>query len=295
MKKIDVHIHTSMWEKAHIQPGIILASPEEIQESYRELDIEKGFLMPLISPEYRFCVQTNEEVEYLANKYPDTFYWFCNVDPRMGFNRADCDLSEMLMHYKNRGAIGVGEVTASLSVDDPLVENLFYHCAECDLPVTIHIGHRKYDCYGILDDLHLPKLEKMLKKYPKLKILGHSACFWSEIDEGVTNETRCGYPKGKVKEGAVSRLLRECPNLYCDLSAGSGFNAISRDEDFGYGFIEEFSDRLMYGTDICQPHQKTYLAAWLDSSHEKGCISDENYYKICRGNAIRIFGLDLDK
>ena len=138
MKKIDVHIHTSMWEKAHIQPGIILASPEEIQESYRELDVEKGFLMPLISPEYRFCVQTNEEVEYLANKYPDTFYWFCNVDPRMGFNRADCDLSEMLMHYKNRGAIGVGEVTASLSVDDPLVENLFYHCAECDLPVVVN-------------------------------------------------------------------------------------------------------------------------------------------------------------
>lgn len=294
MKKIDVHIHTSMWEKAHIQPGAVLASPEQIKESYRELDIEKGFLMPLISPEYRFCVQTNEEVEYLSQKYPDMFYWFCNIDPRMGFNRADYDLSEMLVHYKNRGAIGVGEVTASLSVDDPLVENLFYHCSECGLPVTIHIGHQKYDCYGILDDLHLPKLEKLMKKYPKLKILGHSACFWSEIDGGVTNETRYGYPKGKVKEGTVSRLLRECPNLYCDCSAGSGFNALSRDEDFAYRFIEEFSDRLMYGTDICQPYQKTFLASWLDSAYEKGCISYENYYKFCRGNAIRVFGLKLD-
>lgn len=25
LKKIDVHIHTSMWEKAHIQPGSNLA------------------------------------------------------------------------------------------------------------------------------------------------------------------------------------------------------------------------------------------------------------------------------
>ena len=29
-------------------------------------NIEKGFLLPLISPEYRFCVQTNEEMEYIA-------------------------------------------------------------------------------------------------------------------------------------------------------------------------------------------------------------------------------------
>lgn len=295
LKKIDVHIHSSMWENARIQPGCILASPEEIKESYRELDIDKGFLLPLISPEYRFCVQTNEEMEYLATKYSDTFYWFCNIDPRMGFNRPDYDLSEMLMYYKQKGAIGVGEVTASLEFDDPLVENLFYHCAECDLPVTIHIGHQKYDCYGILDDLHLPKLEKMLKKYPKLKILGHSACFWSEIDGNVTNETRYAYPTGKVEEGAIVRLMRKYPNLYCDCSAGSGFNAITRDEDFGYKFIEEFSDRLMYGTDICQPHQKTYLASWLDNAFEKSCISYENYYKFCRGNAIRIFNLNLDK
>ena len=34
MKKIDVHVHTSMWENTQLQPGVILASPEELKENY---------------------------------------------------------------------------------------------------------------------------------------------------------------------------------------------------------------------------------------------------------------------
>lgn len=293
VKKIDVHIHTSMWPGAQIQPGAILASPEEIKQSYAELGVEKGFLLPLISPEHCFCVQTNEEMEYVANQHADTFYWFCNVDPRMGKNHPSTDFAYFLNDYKARGALGVGEVTANIYTDDPLMENLFYYCGECNMPVTIHIAQKKYGLYGIIDDLGLPRLEKMLKKYPKLKVLGHSQCFWSEFSGDVTEETRGGFPNGKVTEGTVTRLMRECPNLYCDFSANSGFNALSRDPEFSYRFIEEFSDRIMFGTDICGPGQKTYLSAWLDKSYAEGCISRENYVKFCRGNAIRLFNLNL--
>ena len=291
MKKIDVHIHSSMWKGAKLQPGCVLAQPEEIKESYAELGIDKGFLLPLISPEYRYCVQTNEEMEYLAKKYSDTFYWFCNIDPRMGNNTPTTDFSEFLLDYKSRGAIGMGEVTANIYTDDPLMDNLFHHCAMCDMPVTIHIAHKKYDCYGIIDELGLPRLEKMLKKYPELTIVGHSQCFWNEIGDNATEENRGSYVTGKVKEGRVVELMRHYSNLYCDLSAGSGFNALSRDPDHAYRFIEEFSDRLMFGTDICRAYQETHLSAWLDKSFEEGCISKENYRKICRENAIKLYKL----
>ena len=293
IQKIDVHVHSSMWPGAKIQPGAILASCEELMESYRELKVEKAILMPLISPEYRFCVQTNEEMEYLANKYSDTFYWFCNIDPRMGRNSTRTDFSEFLQEYKDRGALGVGEVTANIAMDDPRMEHLFAACAEFDMPVTIHVSHKYGDTYGIYDDLGLPKLEYLLKKYPKLTILGHSQCFWNEIGADVTEENRGGYLTGPVEEGTVVRLMRECPNLYCDLSANSGCNAMRRDPEFGYRFIEEFSDRLMFGTDICHPGQKTHLADWLDESLAAGCITPENHRKICRGNAIKLFNLDL--
>lgn len=293
IKKIDIHVHSSMWKGAKIQPRAVLASPEDLLEIYRELNVEKAFLLPLISPEYRFCVQTNEEMEYLANTYSQHFYWFCNIDPRMGRNSTRTDFSEFLQEYKDRGALGVGEVTANMPMDDPRMEHLFAACAEFDMPVTIHLAHKIGDTYGVYDELGLPKLEAMLKKYPSLKILGHSQCFWSEIGADVTEENRGGYPTGKVTEGTVVRLMRECPNLYCDLSASSGSNAITRDPEFGYRFLEEFSDRLLYATDICKPGQVTTLGPWLDASLANGCITRENYRKICRGNAIRLFNLDL--
>ncbi|MBE7020544.1 MAG: hypothetical protein E7411_03810 [Ruminococcaceae bacterium] len=291
MKKIDVHIHTTMWKNAMFRPGVSLITPEEIRESYKALDIEKGFILSLISPENRFIIQTNEEMEYVANNNPDIFYWLCNIDPRMISNSPKTDFSGILEYYKNKGAIGVGELTANLYTDEPMMENLFYYCGEMDMPVIIHISPEKNNGYGIVDDIGLPRLEKMLKKYPKLKILGHSQCFWSEISSDVTVETRNGYPTGKVKEGRVAQLLRNYPNLYCDLSAGSGFNALNRDTDYAYRFIEEFSDRLMFGTDICIANQETKLTSFLDTSFEKGCISEKNYKKICRENAIRLFKL----
>ena len=290
-KKIDIHVHTSMWEHAQINTGYELASPEELKAKYAELNIEKGLLLPLISPEHRFCVQTNEEMEYLANKYSDTFYWCCNIDPRMGKNSPTTDFSVFLEHYKKRGAKGMGELTANLYIDDPLIDNLFYHCAECDMPVIIHIAPQKYENYGIIDEMGLPRLEKLLKKYPKLKIVGHSQCFWSHITADVNSEDWFWYPQGKVTPGRVVELMREYPNLYGDLSAGSGFNAVSRDPDFGYRFLEEFSDRLMFATDICNPTNVIKLGPWIDEAVKTGCLSEENYKKICRDNAISIFNL----
>ncbi len=292
LKKIDIHIHTSMWKDARINSSTVLANPEQIREKYRQLGIEKGVLLPLISPECRFCIQTNEETEYIANKYSDLFYWFCNIDPRMGENSPTTDFSYFLEAYKKRGARGVGEITANLYADDPLMDNLFYHCGECDMPVIIHIAPHKYGCYGIIDELGLPRIEKMLKNHPKLKIIGHSQCFWSEIDSKVSSENRSDYPGGAVTPGRVAELMREYGNLYGDLSAGSGYNAMARDPESAYKFIEEFADRLMFGTDICSPSNEMLLSSWLDRALAAGCISSDAYRKISRENAIKILNLN---
>ena len=296
VKKIDVHIHTSMWKGAQINSHVVLASPEYLRKVYDELGIEKGIVLPLVSPEFRFCVQSNEEMEYLGNKYSDTFFWACCVDPRMGKNNSESDLTYILNYYKERGAVGVGEVTANLDMDDPLVDNFFYHAEKCGMPVTIHVSHKKYDNYGLIDDVGLPKLERALKKFPNLKILGHAQAFWCEIDDNVTEQSREDYVKGPANGGAILRLMRKYPNLYCDISAGSGCNAMTRDPEFTYKFIEEFGDRLLFGTDICAEGQTAVLSKlskWLDESYEAGRISKENYVNICRGNAIRIFNLNL--
>ena len=67
---------------------------------------------------------------------------------------------------------------------------------------------------------------------------------------------------------------------------GSGYNAVSRDPDFGYAFMEEFQDRLYYGTDICSPTNDYRLTFFLDEAVESRKISQTCYNKVCRENAL---------
>lgn len=295
VKKIDIHIHTrSVKGVNRIGSNSTYATPEELISMYDRIGIEKGVILPLLSPECSFRPQSHEDVMEICSKYPDRFYWFCNIDPRVGNNSPDTDLSYFINYYKEKGAKGIGEVTANLYLDDPLVLNLFKHAEKCDMPLTFHIAHKKFGCYGLIDDLGLPRLEKALSMFPKLKFLGHSTTYWAEISADLTEDKRTGYPRGKVTPGRVVELMRKYPNLYGDISAGSGFNAIIRDPKFGYEFLEEFNDRLLFGTDICTPENEKSaffgFSFWLDEACEKGKISQKAYENISRNNALRLFG-----
>jgi predicted TIM-barrel fold metal-dependent hydrolase len=58
------------------------------------------------------------------------------------------------------------------------------------------------------------------------------------------------YPVGKVTAGGLTdRYLRDYPNMYGDLAAGSGATAISRDGEHGAFFIERHQDKLLFGSD----------------------------------------------
>lgn len=287
-KKIDIHIHTIAFKGIERFGGGTYATPEEIRKMYKKLGISKGVILPEVNPDCAFQIQSNEEAHYLTQKYPDLFYWFCNINPKNGRNRPDTNLSYFIEHYKKLGAKGVGEITANMYFDDPYVENLFYHCQKCEMPVLFHIGPTIGGCYGLVDELGLPRLEKELAKFPELIFIGHSQPFWAEISKDVTIENRNCYPTGKVIPGRVVELMRKYPNLYGDLSAGSGYNAVTRDPDFGYAFIEEFQDRLYFGTDICDPRNDMRLSFWLDEALENGKISEQAYNKVCFENALNL-------
>jgi len=49
--------------------------------------------------------------------------------------------------------------------------------------------------------------------------------------------------------GLTDRLLADYPNMYGDLSAGSGLNALTRDEVHAREFLARHQDKLLYGSD----------------------------------------------
>jgi predicted TIM-barrel fold metal-dependent hydrolase len=293
---IDMHVHTRLFPGPERLGGGTYATPEQLMEMLVPHGVKRAVILPGVNPECCLIPQGLGEVEAIVAKYPDFFIPFMNVDPRAVANSSAADLGHVMRYWKGRGFKGIGEVCATLGFADPLMENLFRHAEANELPLTFHIAPTPVGHYGIVDALGLPGLEGALRKFPKLIFLGHSQPFWSEISGDLTEEARNTYPKGRVVPGgAVVRLLREHANLWGDLSpaAGSGYNAIARDPDFGYAFLEEFQDRLLFATDICDPRNQLTLIAFLNEAVEKGRISPTAYAKICYRNAESLLGIRL--
>ena len=292
---IDIHVHTCKPRPPNVtrMNGTHYPSPDTLIEMMDEAGIDKAAVMTVLSPEWRYTIVTPEETLENCHRFPDRLIPFCNMDPRYLSNSPKANFRPLLQAYKKLGCRGVGEYIPNIPFDDPLNMNFFGQVEEAGLPLTFHVGPALGGCYGCFDEVGLPRLETVLRTFPDLVLLGHSQPFWAEINADITAETRGGYPKGPVTPGRVVELMRAYPNLHGDLSAGSGFNAISRDPEFGYGFMEEFQDRLCFGTDIANVPQELPIVPYFEELKTKRLISAEAYEKITWQNAARILSLDL--
>lgn len=286
MKKIDLHLHLTKFQIPKIGK-MNLTSGKNMIPHLEELGIEKGVLMS--SGEKGMPFGTNAQNRAICEKYPDRYAWMCNLSPKNPETVFD-----RLAEYKAQGAIGVGELTINRKLDDPFLQAVFAAAEKLELPVTIHMSPEVGYSYGVVDDPGLPLLEEVLKKYPRLMILGHSQTFWIEMSAGAPKdkEGRNSWGQGKIVPGGrVPELFAKYSNLYGDLSANSGGNAIMRDPEFGLDFLETYADRLFFATDMVNKDMVFPLGAWLDEQVKSGALSESAYEKIVRGNAQRIFGL----
>jgi predicted TIM-barrel fold metal-dependent hydrolase len=283
-KMIDIHTHLGR----SARPGEPAMSEGELLRQMDRLGIEKAVVLARgVSPECSFFHFTNEMVLDACRRHADRFIPFCKLDPRNGRNSPETDFSWVIEEYKAAGCKGVGEVSAQLYFDDPLCINMFRQCGDAGLPVLFHlVAQVSYGLYGLADDIRLPRIERVLQALPGTIFIGHAMAFWAEVASNVEEETRGDYPSGPVDgPGRVPELLEKYPNLYGDLSAGSGFNAISRDPEFGYRFLEDCRDKLLFGTDICNVNQEVPIVPWLNEALAQGKISQRCYRKITLENA----------
>jgi uncharacterized protein len=290
---IDIHCHAYRKTQPTVTLEVSFATAEQIIARYDELDIDKGVLMPVVSPEV-YLPQSNDDILEMAQNFNGRFIPFCNVDPRALTNSAEAPLGDLLRYYKDIGFKGFGEAMFNLPFLHPLTQNLLKHVEDVGFPFGFHMADKIGGVYGLYDEIGLPQLEKTLQKFPNLKILGHSPTFWSQIGQ---IETPCylthHYPTQPIKEeGVVPKLLRCYEHLYGDLSAMSGYGALARDKDYAIKFLTEFQDKLFYGTDISQPDFPTPLAGFLLELCKSKKISTTVFNKIARENAIKLLDLE---
>ncbi|MCM8768233.1 MAG: amidohydrolase family protein [Candidatus Omnitrophica bacterium] len=295
---IDIHCH------AYRKPVPFVTqfpTPEQVLERYDQFGIEKGFLLPVVSPEIYFP-QANEDILEMVEKYPERFVPFCNLDPRALTNSVDAPLDRVLRYYKDLGCKGVGEIMLNRPMMDPMVQNLFKHAQTVGLPVTFDGSDRMGGDFGLYDEPGLPQLEHTLQRFPRLIVIAHGPVFWAEITRLDTPAQRKSvfqpdgsqvffdYKLGPIKEeGVVQKLLRRYENLYAELSDAAA--ALARDDNYGPKFLTEFQDKLLFGTDYCMVGMPFRAMEILLQWRAEKKISETVFTKIARENAIELFHL----
>lgn len=229
MRIIDCHLHINHRNR----------STEDTVRHIEATGVERAFILPLETGEGGVTLSTDTVLE-AHTKYPQRVIPFCQCDVRQP------DVLERIRNYHSRGCRGVGEQKEHVPLDDPRLERVIALCDELDWPITIHFQDNKngYN-QGIADHL-----ETYLKRYRRVRIIGHAQSWWAHISAEVPSPEKSLYPKGPVKPGGlIDRLMSDYPNLYGDLSAGSGYNALARDEMFAADFLLRHRKQLLFGSD----------------------------------------------
>ena len=184
-----------------------------------------------------------EDVKALETQYPGRILgWFAGADITKP------DAVGVLTKAVKAGEIGFGELKFHVEAAGPELQRMYALAADLGVPILVHFQEVPHTPTEGVFATGFKNFAAMLKKYPKTRFIGHADAFWANISADYANET--DYPKGKIKPGGVTdKLLGDYPNLFGDLSANSGNNALSRDPEFTPGFLKRNRDKLIFGSD----------------------------------------------
>jgi len=184
-----------------------------------------------------------EMVSILQAQNPHRFpSWFASSD----ITKPEAET--ILTQAVKNGAAGFGEIKFHVAADGPELQRMYALAGELDVPIMVHfqeVGHTPTE--GTFAS-GWKRFATMLKKYPRTKFIGHADAFWANISADYAEVE--AYPTGPVARGGVTdKLLGDYPNLFGDMSANSGNNALSRDPDFTKDFLHRHQSKLMFGSD----------------------------------------------
>lgn len=225
-------------------------------------------------------------VEMYLEPYPDRFQLYC------GLNVTDIDKPDYperavveLERCFRKGARGVGELSdkgfgltmdpmlapdETLHHNDSRLDSFWKKCAELNLPVNVHIADHpsswqppdvfqdelrffqqfnQFGEEGLTYMELLAILRRMLKKHPKTTFI---ACHLANLGNDLMR---------------LGRMLDQYPNLYLDISARD--YEVGRQPRAAAKFLTEYSDRILFGTDMGM-EKRMYQAWWrlLESTDE---------------------------
>jgi uncharacterized protein len=184
------------------------------------------------------------QVKALQAAAPGRFpTWFHSYD----VSRPDAE--RVLTQAVKDGAQGFGEMKFHVAADGAELRRVYALAADLQVPILVHfqeVDH--FPNEGTWSTGFAQTFASVLKAFPRTTFIGHADAFWANLSADYHNEA--AYPTGPVRRGGVTdRWLGDHPNLFGDISANSGNNALSRDPEFTADFLTRRQDKLLFGSD----------------------------------------------
>ena len=184
-----------------------------------------------------------DQVKAAQAAAPGRFTWFNSYDVTKP------DAEQVLTQAVKSGAQGFGEMKFHVAADGPELRRMYALAADLRVPILIHfqeVDHTPNE--GTWSTGFAKTFGSILKAYPKTTFIGHADAFWANVSADYHDEAV--YPAGPVKRGGVTdKWLGDYPNLFADMSAVSGNNAMARDAAFTADFLKRHQDKLLFGSD----------------------------------------------
>lgn len=257
---------------AHNHPNWHGFNAKKILENMDEQGIDKMWLFSWEVPEDEYSPSYHRvlppigtgvplaDILEVGRQAPDRFVLGYMPHPK----RPDA-IDRLKAAVEIHGVRVASELKVRVLFDDPDAIRLYHFCGEQKLPITIHLdypidhGGGSYPRSNWWYGGSLDAFERALVECPETAFIGHAPGFWAHIS-GDDLGTKEVYPAGPVLPGGrVPEILRQYPNLYADLSAGSALNALSRDRAFSAAFLAEFQDKLLFGRDYFDTRLMDFL------------------------------------
>jgi predicted TIM-barrel fold metal-dependent hydrolase len=257
--------------------------------------ISKVVLLPTgYSPDNKYYRINSMFLMMWAKHYPDQVIPFCTID------EADPRAAELVEQYILAGAKGLKLIGGHPAYyDEPLnSENMYkvyQKVAEYGVPVLLHASL-----------INIPELQdqldEVLSDFPEVTFI--FAHYGNTLMRGIHLDV-------------IAELLDKHPNLYTDMSHGSGITTYHRylrqDLETIRNFVVEYQDRILFGSDLilsifvndldwlyerlrceidlCQKEEFTCEFGITDWVHQGFDFDEEILRKIYYENPKRVLGL----
>lgn len=166
---IDCHFH--LWTSDESTPEKRAERADQLRTEMEAQGVDKLCLIGEVGDTIEECYEANRTVAKYVDEYPDLFYGWARVDPRLG----DEAIAEFRRAVEEDGLVGLKHhfIPTPVNISDPEFFPLAEAAVEMDVPIIAHVMYRLPADRPDWDpsEAYTEDVVALARRYPDLKLI----------------------------------------------------------------------------------------------------------------------------